>query len=209
MYKVFFNDCRLIIAGTDEGENLNNSYEKVCLNEPHQLSEYVLPFLENCTKSLTIYGNMTDLWNHFKTFFHLIPAAGGLVKSSKGYLFIFRKGKWDLPKGKIDEGETPVEAAVREVKEETGLRQVKIIQPLPSTWHIYFSPFDPPGSRPVLKETKWFLMEANPEQVLVPEKDEGIENAQWIRLTELEFVLKNTYSSLREMIENLNLPLAF
>jgi 8-oxo-dGTP pyrophosphatase MutT (NUDIX family) len=203
MYKVFFNDCRLIISETDEGENLNNSDEKVCLNEPHQLSEYVLPFLENCTKSLTIYGNMTDLWNHFKTFFHLIPAAGGLVKSSKGYLFIFRKGKWDLPKGKIDEGETPEEAAVREVKEETGLQQVKIIQPLPSTWHIYFSKFDEPGSKPFLKETRWFLMEANPEQVLVPEKGEGITEICWFNTSELLTILSNTFDSLRDLITGL------
>lgn len=205
MYKVFFNDCRLIIAETDEGENLNNADEKVCVNNPNELPGYVLPFLENGKKSLIIYGNKKDLWNHFQTFFQFIPAAGGLVKSSEGFLFIFRNGKWDLPKGKIDKRESNEEAALREVAEETGLQQMKIIQPLPSTWHIYFSKFDKPGSIPVLKETRWFLMEAPPGQVLMPDTAEEIETARWIRLDEIELVLKNTYANLREMIENLNL----
>ena len=203
MYKVFFNDCRLIIAGTDEGENLNNAGEKVRINDLHQMSEYVLPFFEDGKKSLIICGNKTELWSHFQASFQLIQAAGGLVKSREGYLFILRSGKWDLPKGKIDKGESAQDAAVREVKEETGLHEVSIIKPLPSTWHIYYCEFDKPGSKPVLKETKWFLMEAAPEQVLVPETAEDIETARWFSPTELELVLKNTYASLSEMIENL------
>ena len=146
---------------------------------------------------------MTDLWNHFKTFFHLIPAAWGVVKSSNGFLFIFRKGKWDLPKGKIDEGETPEEAAVREVKEETGLKQVKIIQPLPSTWHIYFSEYNVPGSKPVLKETKWFLMETHAGQKLLPEKGEGITDLRWFEKNELDFVIPNTFENLKALLVSL------
>lgn len=203
MYKVFFNDCRLIISGTDEGEILNKAVENIWVNDPSQLSGYVLPFLEGGRKPLSICGNKTELWNNFQSFFHHVPAAGGLVKSREGYLFILRNGKWDLPKGKIHVGESYKDAAIREVKEETGLQQVKIIQSLPSTWHIYFSKYEEQGSKPVLKETKWFLMEAAPEQVLVPETVEDIETARWFSPTELESVLKNTYASLSEMIENL------
>jgi 8-oxo-dGTP pyrophosphatase MutT (NUDIX family) len=203
MYKVFYNHCRLIISGIEEGEILNNPDGIVFLHDPYQLPEIILPFLGGCNNSLTICGNLNELWNYFQTIFQLVPAAGGVVKSSEGYLFIFRKGKWDLPKGKIDKGESAEDAAVREVKEETGLQEVSIIKPLLSTWHIYYSEFDKPFSKPVLKETKWFLMEAAPEQVLVPETVEDIETARWFSPTELELVLKNTYASLSDMIENL------
>lgn len=205
MYKVFFNDCRLIISGIDEYENLNNVVEKIYIDDPQQLPQVVFSFLDGFSKSLTVCGNKTELWNHFQLLFNSIPAAGGLVKSSKGYLFIFRKGKWDLPKGKIDKGESAEDAAVREVKEETGLQEVSIIKPLPSTWHIYYSEFDKPGSKPVLKETKWFLMEADAKQVLTPETAEDIETARWIKLTEMEIVFKNTYANIREMTQYLNL----
>lgn len=203
MYKVFYNDCRLIFSGVNEKENFNNSVEVVCINDTNQLSDFILPFLAKCNKSLNIYGDEIALWNHFQTFFQLVPAAGGLVKSNEGYLFIFRKGKWDLPKGKIDNRESADIAAIREVKEETGLQDVRIIKSLPSTWHIYFSDFDKPGSKPVLKETKWFLMEAPDGQVLTPESGEGIEAVRWFVASELNEVLNNTYPGIREMIEKL------
>ncbi len=203
MYKVFFNDRRLIIADNSEEEFLNNDDARVSLKDPGLLQDYVREFLAGHMESLIISGDREKLWHTLQQLFLSVPAAGGVVKSNDGYLFILRKGKWDLPKGKIDEGETPEEAAVREVKEETGLQQVKIIQPLPSTWHIYFSPFGPPGSRPVLKETKWFLMEALEGQMLLPEKGEGITETGWLNTSEILTILSNTYASLKELITGL------
>src|SRR5215212_7887430 len=89
--------------------------------------------------------------------FVLIQAAGGLVLNpAKAMLFIYRKGRWDLPKGKLDEGETLDHCAVREVKEETGLQHLRLIEPLLVTYHTY----DEDG-RHMLKETHWYLMHAN------------------------------------------------
>jgi ADP-ribose pyrophosphatase YjhB (NUDIX family) len=203
MYKVFFNDRLLIIADNSEEKFLNNDDAKVSVKDPGLLQDYVRQFLAGHNELVVISGDKERLWHTFQQLFLSVPAAGGVVKSNNGYLFILRKGKWDLPKGKIDEGETPKEAAVREVKEETGLQQVKIIQQLPSTWHIYFSPFGPPGSRPVLKETKWFLMEAPEGQMLLPEKGEGITKTGWLNKNEILTILSNTYSSLRELITGL------
>jgi ADP-ribose pyrophosphatase YjhB (NUDIX family) len=203
MYKVFFNDRLLIIADNSEEKFLNNDDAKVFLKDPGLLPDYARQFLGGHNELLIISGDKERLWHTFQQLFLSVPAAGGVVKSNDGYLFILRKGKWDLPKGKIDNGETPEEAAAREVKEETGLQQVKIIQPLPSTWHIYFSPFGPPGSMPVLKETKWFLMEAPARQMLLPEKGEGITETGWFKTSEILSILSNTYASLRELITGL------
>ena len=203
MYKVFFNDRLLIIADNREEKFLNNDDAKVSVKDPGLLQDYVRQFLAGHNNLVIISEDKETLWQMFQQLFLAVPAAGGVVKSSDGFLFIFRKGKWDLPKGKIDVGETPEETAAREVKEETGLQQVKLIQPMPSTWHIYYSPFDPPGSKPALKETKWFLMEATAGQMLLPEKGEGITEICWLNTNELYTILSNTYASLRELITGL------
>lgn len=203
MYEVFFNDNRLVISAPDEGKNLNKFHEIYENDTFEDLQKILEPFLLNRLKNVTITGDVETIWLQFRSFFNELPAAGGLVTSDNRYLFIFRRGKWDLPKGKIDEGESPHEAALREVSEETGLKEINIKQQLPSTWHIYYSEFDPPGSKPILKETKWFLMEAPPGQDLTPEQCEDIEEARWFTKPELELVLANTYESLRNMINSL------
>jgi len=203
MYEVFFNDNRLVISAPDEGKNLNKFHEIYENDTFEDLQKILEPFLLNRLKDVTITGDVEKIWLQFRSFFNELPAAGGLVTSDNKYLFIFRRGKWDLPKGKIDEGESADKAAMREVSEETGLKEFRIIHPLPSTWHIYFSKFDPPGSKPILKETRWFLMEAAPGQDLTPEQCEDIEEARWFTKPDLELVLANTYESLRNLINSL------
>lgn len=201
MYEVFFNDNRLIIVDPDMGGFLNPGIEVFIDNDEDLLPGTVEQFLGNQVKTMIIRGNPAKIWPLFRLMFTEIPAAGGLVTNNSKYLFIFRKGKWDLPKGKIDKGESPEEAALREVSEETGLKNFSIIHQLPSTWHVYYSKFDPPGSKPVLKETKWFLMKAEPGQTLVPEQGEEIEEVCWFAKPNLDIVLSNTYGSLKNLIE--------
>jgi len=126
-----------------------------------------------------------------------------VVACEKGFLFIFRRGCWDLPKGKIDEGETPSEAAIREVREETGLIQLSITGELPATWHIYPSSWEKDKGKWILKETKWFLMEGNSGEPLVPETKEDIEEARWFSEPELNRVLDGTYPNLEKVINSL------
>ncbi len=201
MYEVFFNHNRLIIANPDMGGFLNPDIEIFIDNDKGILTDTVNLFLGNQVKTMIIRGNPTSIWPLFRISFTEIPAAGGMVTSNNKYLFIFRKGKWDLPKGKIDNGETPEEAAFREVSEETGLKDFSIIHQLPSTWHIYYPKFEPPGSKPILKETKWFLMKAVPDQTLIPERGEEIEEVCWFAKPNLDIVLSNTYESLKNLIE--------
>jgi 8-oxo-dGTP pyrophosphatase MutT (NUDIX family) len=88
-----------------------------------------------------VHPNPVHFFQLFRSVFLEVPAAGGVVKSNDRLLFIFRNGKWDLPKGKIDEGENPPEAALREVSEECGIAGQQIKKQLPSTFHIYPSPY--------------------------------------------------------------------
>lgn len=158
----------------------------------------------------------------FISFLKYIPAAGGLVKNEKGeYLFIHRLGHWDLPKGKIDKKDiqgkgslkkqSPLltyddatlkphpswarNAAIREVKEETGLKTVKIVKDLPSTWHTYTV-----KDKQILKQTMWFEMEADSAQTLKPQTSEGIFLVKWTNPNAIHCILSHTYASLRELL---------
>lgn len=130
-----------------------------------------------------------------------IIAAGGLVQNeSKELLMIFRRKKWDLPKGKLDKGETIEACAVREVKEETGLSQVEIIDLIGKTVHEYKDEY---SGKEVTKETYWYKMFAPENQPLVPQNEEGIELIEWVNYEQLKEKLKNSFTNIVEIIEKL------
>lgn len=118
-----------------------------------------------------------DYWRPFP-----VVAAGGWVvrRSAKGnvkLLLIKRRGKWDLPKGKMDPGETPVQAARREVSEEVGVKKkyIQILHPLGHTVHGYV--WHKRGVFAV-KTTHWFSMTTEARE-FIPEKAEGIDKVRW------------------------------
>jgi 8-oxo-dGTP pyrophosphatase MutT (NUDIX family) len=150
----------------------------------------------------------SEVFRTFMTFFKFVPAAGGLVKNENGaFLFIHRLGYWDLPKGKIEKSDiagpghtlhdpdTARKAAVREVKEETGLKSVVVIKSLPSTWHIYFA-----KEKYCLKKTQWFEMESHSGQALKPATSEGIFLVKWTPPENIHCILSHTYGSIRELL---------
>ena len=203
MYKVFFNDSTFQIGVESKKSSKDNITQTVdCEN--HGFVSGLINEIEKSDKAINflLQNNETKLlWECFKRQFVEIPAAGGLVKNSDdSLLFIKRLGLWDLPKGKIDKGETPEIAAIREVEEECGAKGLKIIRQLNSTFHIYRSPFLKFPDNLVLKETKWFLMSCDNDQALVPQSEENIEEVRWIALNELDTVMENTYLSLREFL---------
>jgi len=203
MYKVFFNDSTFQMGVESKKSSKNNITQRVdCEN-----SGFVRGLIAEIEKSdnainFSLQNNETELlWKCFKRQFVEIPAAGGLVKSSdQSLLFIKRLNVWDLPKGKIDRGETSEIAAIREVEEECGVKGLRIIRQLDSTYHIYRSPFLKFPDNLVLKETKWFLMSCDDDQKLIPQLEENIEEVRWIALNEIDKVIQNTYSSLREFL---------
>jgi 8-oxo-dGTP pyrophosphatase MutT (NUDIX family) len=126
----------------------------------------------------------------------LLLAAGGLVENEKGQiLFMFRRGKWDLPKGKLDPGETLEECALREVTEETGVERLELRKFLLQTLHEYEE-----LGKVIQKKTHWFHMAAASHQTLVPQTEEDITELRWIAPENFEIVLRNTYPAIVEVL---------
>ncbi len=160
--------------------------------------------------NIILFHNDTDkVFKEVCSFFKCIEAAGGVVENTKGeVLLIHRRGFWDLPKGKIDKGETIEQAAVREVMEETGLKQVQITQPVhfsrlknKATYHTYTI-----DDQLALKVSYWFKMTTDFDGVLIPQLEEDIEQAIWVKKSDIPNYFDNMYLSiidvLKEVIEH-------
>jgi 8-oxo-dGTP pyrophosphatase MutT (NUDIX family) len=142
------------------------------------------------------HPSLDELKKEFFKKFTLIQAAGGLVMNEKKeILIIFRRGKWDLPKGKLDKGETLEDGAVREVEEETGLVKVKLVSPLTITYHTYHE-----GTRFILKESHWYNMKVSGEQKLIPQTAEGIHKIKWVNPGQLSPYMKNSFPSVTDVL---------
>ena len=109
-----------------------------------------------------------------------------------------RNDKWDLPKGKLDKGETPEIAAIREVQEETGLQTVTRGNYLLSTWHTYEL-----KKGTILKQTFWYNMSAPKNQQIIPQLEEGITELRWIAKDSIHEIMGNTYPSVLDVIEKM------
>jgi len=126
-----------------------------------------------------------------------IVAAGGIVENEEGkILFQYRRGKWDLPKGKLDDGETIEECAVREVEEETGLRNIELGELVGVTHHSYTE-----RNKEIDKETHWYAMKVTGEQNLVPQLEEDILELKWVSEHELTPYLSNSFANIVEIVE--------
>ena len=128
----------------------------------------------------------------------IIVAGGGLVFNERDeLLMIFRRGFWDLPKGKLDTGETIKICAVREIQEETGLQQVQLHELIGITEHLYFDKY---LSKNVIKQSHWYLMTTNSNQVLTPQTEEDITDIKWVAKADLSNYIAKSYPSIVEII---------
>lgn len=142
--------------------------------------------------SITIVSpQKKELCGFIKSRFSIIKAAGGVVTKGDKVLFIRRLGKWDLPKGKLEKGESPVDCAVREVEEECSV-QVRVGPPIGKTWHTYTQ-----NRKSILKKTYWYVMENINDREMKPQTEEGIEDVQWLSHQEAKTALVNSYPSMR------------
>ena len=127
--------------------------------------------------------------------FILVEAAGGIVQNSnKEFLFIFRLEKWDLPKGKLDKGETLEVCALREITEETGIQFLKLKKKIGETYHVYVE-----FGKHFLKVSHWYYITCPDDQVPVPQTNEHITEAKWIKPKHISEPMKNTYGSVRDI----------
>jgi len=197
IYKIYINEVVLIL--TDSQPSDIQDYQELKLSEFKFSRFYEQVKGLNCPK---IYLLLTKKFKlHFKKIkdsMKLIKAAGGLVSDgSNQYLFIFRNGKWDLPKGKLDSGETAKIAAVREVEEECGIQINKVGQKICNTYHIYEM-----NNEPVLKKSSWYRMIALNQQKLIPQLEEGITDARWLAPGDFMMIKQNTYPLIRDLLND-------
>ncbi len=186
-YTIFSNTNRLVLLQNDNLPFFNG-----------ELSDAVREFEDGLEEEIIL--NFADLdagLGRVKACYQqVIFAAGGLVKTPQGKLLVInRLGCWDLPKGKVEPGETMDLAALREVEEETGLQRINLGPMLIKTFHTY-----PLKGHQVFKETHWYAMTA-PEQKLIAQTEEDITQAIWITPNELPGILQDTYGNIRLVIE--------
>lgn len=201
MYKVFLNDRMIEICASanDKKNNLAVKFDETVTSDA--LKNWFVGFSGEYSKKITLVHPQPDqFFKLLRSVFLEVPAAGGVVNCNDRILFILRNGKWDLPKGKIEKGETPPEAALREVSEECGISGQQIKTQLPSTFHIYPSPYAKTKGQWIFKETYWFEMDYNGSDRIIPQTEEGITEVKWIEKSELQEVLVNTYENLKQII---------
>tara|TARA_B100000963_G_scaffold273458_1_gene241682 strand:+ start:11569 stop:12180 length:612 start_codon:yes stop_codon:yes gene_type:complete len=196
MYKVFFNQKPIILTTSLILPSEESPFFYVKFTD----KKFIVQILKSKkTKMLFLYHSKEEkLWYYFLDMFKLIEASGGLVKNIKTnrFLFIFRNNKWDLPKGRINKNEEVKTAAIREVEEETGVKNLSIIKPLNTTYHVFKK-----NRKYRLKKTFWYLMHTDYSNKLTPEKKEGIDKAVWIE--------KNAIVTLNStMYQNINLVIS-
>lgn len=134
----------------------------------------------------------------FKHFTIVIAAGGVVLNANKDVLMIFRRGKWDLPKGKIDEGETLEQCALREVEEETGLTGIELGEKITTTYHTYIE-----FGKHILKESHWYKMKCNTDQKLVPQTEEHITDIKWVKHPDLKKYTSKTFQTIVEVLDHL------
>lgn len=190
MYTIFSNDIPIFLT-----DSLENELKNYIFYENDATIELVLSQSKSGKfKEIYLYhSDLKLLWKNFKKYFKIEKAAGGLIKNeNEETLFIYRLGKWDLPKGKIEKGESKKEAAIREVKEECGLQDVFIEKKLQKTYHI----FQRKGQE-TLKVTHWYLMKTNYNGKLTPQLEEDITDVVFKNEVETKMALENTYGNIR------------
>ncbi len=185
--RIYYEDLLILIQQSNENQ---------AITKPENWLGLILEAHFRGSKVLSIFNtNLEGSVKIFRNKLIYIEAGGGLVSNNLGsYLFIFRKGKWDLPKGKLEKKETAEEGALRECREECGLQQLDLGKKITETFHLY-----PIQKRMALKRTHWFAMHSKQED-LIPQIEEEITEVGWKRKEEILELMKNTYPSIQDVI---------
>ena len=194
MYKVFVNDKPLFLTN----EVAKETDFQLFLLESVDIEQLIVKMFNNkIKKAYLYYPDEKEILKKVKEKIPVKKAGGGLVYNLKGeVLFIFRNGKWDLPKGGVDKGEENEAAAIREVEEETGVSGLRITKKLQKTYHIFKR-----NGVYRLKITNWFEMTTNFDGILMPQAEEGIEKVAWLNQEDIKQALNNSYENIKLLFE--------
>jgi len=203
MYKIYINEVPVILKSTQDLTEKDINTPGVLLSKYTGKVKYLLNIIDLCekgtrsTKVIIHYDDFITMKKDFKGLFVVNEAAGGLIFSEKNEcLFIFRRGFWDLPKGKTEKDETKEMTALREVNEETGLIGASIVRKLCVTNHCFKNKS---GIR-ILKKSIWYEMKAT-EQKLKPQKSEDIDKAVWMSIPKFLEKCKPVYRNIIDVLK--------
>ena len=198
MYKIFQENKALVFPKI-EGDSLkfDATFQESDRYDAELLCDFIPEWLEDHDPGDTFIHEVGEnaVALALKETFRMAPAAGGIVVKDGKFVSIVRKGIPDLPKGHIEKGETPEVAALREVEEETGIGNLKIVKELPSTWHCYFE-----HEAWSLKRTFWYIMSTTETIQPKPQTEEGITEIKLIGNEDIEDFLKNTFRNISEIL---------
>ncbi len=198
-YKIYIHESQLILIRKEDISSALFPVQDLVAPFPSK-KKFILNYVDNLEKNpipqvYLLTGEDPDvLFQYLQTCFELIEAAGGLVfNENDEILAIFRKGFWDLPKGKIDPGEDAESAAIREIEEETGAKQLELINFTGKTFHVYRLN----NGKRILKQTWWFYLTTQ-NQLLTPQTEEDIEKAGWMDFNAF-LLAEPAYGNIREI----------
>ncbi|ESU25254.1 NUDIX hydrolase [Flavobacterium enshiense DK69] len=197
MYKVFVNDKPLFLTN----QVVKETDFQLFLLESVDIKQIIVKMFQNkINKAFLYHPDEKEILTKLKEKIPVVKAGGGFVYNKNGeILFIFRNGKWDLPKGGIEKGELIEETAIREVEEETGVTGLKITQKLQKTYHIFKR-----NGKYKLKITHWFEMKTDFEGEPKGQEDEGIEKVVWLKPEEIKEALSNSYENIKLLFQEEN-----
>ena len=193
MKTIFYQQNQLKISN-----KFHEGYDTV-FNDPSKetLNKVVDLFLNTSSYTALLYGNKREILTHIKSYFKLVNAAGGLViNPNKEILLIKRLGKWDLPKGKLEKGESKQEGAIREVEEECGISNLRILKSLKKTYHVYNL-----KESWVLKTCYWYWMAYKGNEILKPQLEEDITEVKWENFKNA--IELDTYPTIKDVLHQL------
>ena len=190
MLQIFYKEKPIIIS--DNKTDLKNSL-MIDLELLDNIDLIKLLNKKNIRSIGILSENEASVVSAFKNKFPEITAGGGkVINQNSEILFIYRNKKWDLPKGKAEKNENISQTALREVIEETGIKNLSIVKPLEKTYHIFKR-----RNNHYLKSTYWFEMYSDYTGKFKPQKKEGISRVEWIGVENLESVLPKSYANIR------------
>jgi len=203
--RIYYKDKFIAFSNDNNADKgFTNNYKVYKSIDDEVLIKQIIDELidDNFKQKILVQMPFSDFLKRFRKHFYYIEAAGGFIQKDNYFLCIHRLGKWDLPKGKLEKGESIEEAAIRECEEECGIKELRIISELQSSFHIY------PYKRSfALKQSYWFYMRSTYNEKLVAQTEENIDEVRWFNRSEIEsIVLKDTYLTVHDVIiEGLNL----
>ncbi len=198
--KIFVNEKPIYLTNalTNDLKDLSLKEDIVFLENKIVDAKSLLEKLDSKKYSMAILQstNVEILKNNFFSQFNIIEAAGGIVQNEKKeILFIFRRGKWDLPKGKLEAGESIETCAEREIEEETGITELTLKKKIGETYHIYEE-----KGKTILKISHWFYFTCYSKQKMVAQTEEDIAEVKWIATQNIKDPMANTYENIKEIL---------